>query len=772
MAADEMAANIRPFLENHCYECHDDGMAKADLNLLDLDYAPHDPENFAMWERIFRKVHSGVMPPKENPAPDSGELHTFLKNIARPLHQVDRSLIEKEGRVQARRLTREEYEYSLHDLLGVGVKLSDNLTADSENGFTNSAKHQQLSHFHLSNYLAVADMALDEAFERILVKEPKFEKHFGIKELTSGLGKGNYRGPEHQGDSVVSWSMRVQFYGRLPKLRVPEDGWYDITFHSVSGINRGSDGVTWGLLTTGSGNSGEPLQYPVGVIEGAKSPSTQTFRAWVRKNHCLIMKPAEAGAKTAKSNIVGKNGGTVIFKDRDMKAEGCHGIRFTSVTIKRVHPNGNRSKVMENLFPGLSEQEIHKGPSNPKSEARRILSHFAYRAFRRPVDSTTLAPYQQLVSKALDQGTPFPTAMRQGFHAILCSPNFLTFHEKPGKLDDYAIASRLSYMLWKSVPDTKLLSLAESGSLNKPTEITQQIDRLLASPKSQRFIQSFTDQWLELRKIDDTQPDTKRFRTYDPTLRLSILAETKAFVSELIRSDHSINNLLRSDFAFLNTRLQTHYKFGEVNVRPGKGLQKVAIPADGRSGLLTQAAILKVTADGSVTSPVLRGVFVNERLLGTHIDPPPPNIPAIEPDTRGAVSIRDQLAKHSDSKSCISCHLQIDPPGFALEEFDPIGNYRKFYGKYGKSAKVDPSGRTPEGEAFKNYNEWRNIQLARPQELAESFVEQILRYATGGEIRFSDTPVVKKIASDARSNQYGVRTLINNTLTSSLFLEK
>ncbi|MEP2774582.1 MAG: DUF1592 domain-containing protein [Luteolibacter sp.] len=770
--ADGTRTHLEPFLEQHCYECHDDIEAEADLNLLDLEFRPEDPANFATWERVFRKVHESEMPPKENKRPPGADLETFLASIAAPLHATDRASIEELGRVQARRLTREEYEYSLHDLIGVGVKLQEALTSDAEDGFTNTATHQQISHFHLANYLDASDLALEEAFSRILDHEPTFREHYGQKRLTAGIGKGNYRAPEPSGNDVISWSMGVQFYGRLLKTDVPEDGWYDVTIHSASGINRGSDGAVWTTLNSGSGQSNEPLQFPIGLVEGAEKPTDQTFRAWIRKGHCLIMKPSEGGAKTARSNVTGADGGTVIFKGRNLEKEGYAGLRFNSITIERVHPNGSRKDVMEKLFPGLSESEIKNGPEKANEQANRLLTSFAQRAFRRPVNDTTLTPYQQLTSDALKAGEPFATAIRHGYHAILCSPHFLTFHEKPGALDSHAIASRLSYMLWKSLPDAHLLQLAERDALHDPTTLSAEIDRLLADPKSARFIESFTDQWLELRDIDATQPDPKRFGKFDSILQQSMLAETRAFVSELIREDLPVGNFLKSDFAFLNTRLQTHYGFKDARVIPGKGLQKVAIPGKKRSGLLTQGAVLKVTADGSVTSPVVRGVFVNERLLGRHIDPPPPNLPAIEPDTRGAVSIRDQLDKHKDSTSCASCHVKIDPPGFALEEFDPTGQIREFYGVPGKSAKVDTSGTTPEGKDFQNYEQWRSLQLAHPEKLAEAFVGQLLRFGTGGELRFSDAEVLKKITENSRKNRYGIRSLLKETLTSPLFLEK
>ena len=771
-AQSDIRAHLDPFLEQHCYECHDDIEAEADLNLLDLKFDPTDPANFATWERVFRKIHESEMPPKENKRPGGADLEAFLAALGQPLYDSDRAAIQTKGRVQARRLTREEYEYSLHDLLGVGVKLQGTLTADAEDGFTNTAAHQQLSHFHLENYLNASDLALEEAFSRILEKEPAFNRRYGKKELTDRIGKGNYRGPEPSGKDLITWNMGVQFYGRMPKTNVPEDGWYDVTIHAASGINRGSDGVTWTALNSGSGRSNEPLQFPIGIVEGAEKPSDQSFRAWIRKGHCLIMKPAEGGKKRARSNVVGKDGGTVTFENRNLEKQGYDGLRFSGITVTQVHPNGSKRDVMEKLFPGFSEDEIRKSPANPASQAKRLLKNFAGRAFRRPVAATTLIPYERLVSSALASGKDFATAMREGYHAILCSPNFLTFVEKPGSLDAHAIASRLSYMLWKSIPDPELRKLANNGQLRDPAVISAQIDRLLADPKSSRFIESFTDQWLELRDIDATQPDPKRFKTFDPILQQSMVAETRAFISELFANNLAIGNLLKSDFAFLNTRLQDHYGLETLNVIPGNGLQKVAVPDDSRSGLLTQGAILKVTADGSVTSPVVRGIFVNERILGRHIDPPPPNIPAIEPDIRGAVSIRDQLNKHRNSKSCASCHIKIDPSGFALEEFNPVGDIRRFYGKPKKSAKVDPHGITSEGEKFRNYEEWRTIQLSRPEKLAEAFVGQLLRYGTGGEIRFSDRDVLKKITEEARENDYGLKSLLKETLTSQLFLEK
>lgn len=771
-AAEKERTHFESFLESHCYECHDDLDPEADLDLLDTRFDLSDPDNFKVWEKVYRKVRSGEMPPKENKRPPHQDLENFLSKLGSQLHQADRDSIARLGRVRSRRLTSQEYEHTLHDLLGVGIRLQETLTADMDEGFTNTASHQQLSHFHLHGFLNASDLALEEAFSRILGKDPAFQKTYLKNDLIEGLRKGNYRGPEPVKNGVVSWSMGVQFYGRLPATKVPEDGWYEITVHDAQGINRGNDGAVWATLNSGSGYSNEPLQFPIGLVEGAKDPATQTFTAWIRKGHLLILKPSEGGAKTARSNVVGKDGGTVIFEGRDLEKQGYEGLRFHSITVRRVHPSGERAEVMNRLFSGLTEKEIIDGPAQPAKESRRLLTSFASTAFRHPVSADTVAFYQKIVDSELGAGASFAKALRQGYHAILCSPRFLTFVEEPGPLDDHAIASRLSYMLWKSMPDAELRVLASKGKLRDPSVLSGQIDRMLAHPKFSRFITSFTDQWLELRDIDATQPDPKRFGKFDPILQQSMIAETRAFVSELFEKDLPVTHFLRSDFTFLNSRLREHYALENVYLEPGNGLQKVSIPENSRSGLLTQASVLKVTADGSVTSPVIRGVYVNERFLGQHIDPPPPNIPAIEPDIRGAVSIRDQLDKHRDDPSCASCHVKIDPAGFALEEFDPVGNTRNFYGRPNKSAKVDSSGVTPSGKRFDNYSEWRDIKLSKPEKLAEAFAAQLLRFGTGGEIHFSDKDNLRKIAEKTGNRQYGLRSLLKETLTSPLFLEK
>ncbi|MEJ6642746.1 MAG: DUF1592 domain-containing protein [Akkermansiaceae bacterium] len=766
LANADLRSDLEPLLEQHCYDCHDDFDPEAGLNLLDLKFDPSDKANREAWEKVFHRIETGEMPPKKKKRPDAGMQTEFLKTLNPPLRAADLKDLATNGRVHSRRLTAEEYEYSLHDLLGIDIPLAQYLTAETSDGFESTAAHQQISHFHLDNYLRTADKALEEAFDRVLTYEKAFIKDLSAKQLLP-KGRGNYRGPEYRNGKAITWSLGLQFTGRITPTNVPENGWYRITIKNAAAINPGPDQVVWGTLQTGSGFASEPLLFPAGIVEATPKPRDFTFDTWILKDHILIFTPDEP-----KKHRGPAEGGNLVFGKMDLEKQGAAGISFDGVKIERLYPNATRWEVRQSLFPGLDPKLTTTGGPDPKATLTGLIKNFASRAFRRPVTDAEVIPYQQRAFTALDRGKTFPASLRDAYHALLCSPKFLTFVEKPGALDDHAIASRLSYLLWKSLPDLQLRKLANQGSLRDPKIFHNQIDRLLADPKSKRFLTSFTNQWLDLRNINFTQPDPKRFSAYDLTLEQSLLAETRAFINELITQDLPISNLIKSDFTFLNTRLQRHYGLDDLPVKPGQGLQKIPIESFRRSGLLMQGAILKVTADGSVTSPVIRGIWINEHILGVEIPPPPPGIPAIEPDIRGAISIRDQLAKHSKSVTCARCHDKIDPSGFALESFDPIGQFRLAYGRQKNAAKVDPSGITPDGVPFKAFNGWREIYFNRPKVLAEAFANQILKYGTGGEIRFSDTPQLEKILAQSSQQKFGVKSILHAALASDIFLTK
>ncbi len=761
--------SVDSFLEQKCHSCHNAEVSEANLNLASLQFDLTNRNNFAIWKRVLERVSTGEMPPKEEPRPLKSDIEQFVSDLEAPMLAADQADIAANGRVRSRRLTRIEYEYTLHDLLGIDIPLKDLLPEDpASHGFETVAAGQQLSHYQLARYLDVADIALEEAFNRAKTGDKKYSLHLTPEQLTKGQGKGNYRGPELRNGESISWPIGTQFYGRLTSVEIPDDGWYRITLRNVRAINPGEDGAVWGTLRSGVCYSNAPLLYMVGLVEATTMPRDIVYEAWIQSGHILELKPNDGALKRTKTGL---NGGTVSYIGRDIEKEGVSGIAHKGIDIERIYPIADHTRVNDSLFADTDEKSIE---ANPSQALDTLVARFASRAFRRPLDSAQIAPYSEIGHKALSDGESFTDSLRASYRAVLCSPRFLTFVESPGVLDCYAVASRLSYALWVSMPDEKLIQLAEDNSLVNPKILAEQIERMIDDPKSDRFVRSFSDQWLKLNQIDFTSPDPRQFRDFDPVVQESMILETRAFIKELIREDLNIDHLIDSEFAFLNGRLARHYQV-DASLVAGEGIQKVLLSQSSkhaRGGLISQAAILKVTADGTSTSPVVRGVFINERILGVEIPPPPPGVPAIEPDIRGATSIREQLDKHRSNPSCASCHLTIDPPGFALESFDPVGRWRTNYGIDEKGVSINAEGLTPDGTAFDNLTQWKKIYRERDEQLARGFAEQFLTYATGAPIQFSDKKSIQEIVQKSKAKDFGTRSIIQESLSSSIFLSK
>jgi hypothetical protein len=425
---------------------------------------------------------------------------------------------------------------------------------------------------------------------------------------------------------------------------------------------------------------------------------------------------------------------------------------------------------------------------SPEADARRLLADFLPRAFRRPVAAAELQRYVDLFKVRFADGDLFEVALRQAYKAALCSPEFLFLKETPGELDQWAMASRLSYFVWNSMPDDALFALAEKGKLHDREVLREQVERMLKDPRAERFIVDFTNQWLDLADIDATTPDKKLYPEFRPILHDSMTAETRAFFRELLEKDLSATNIVHSDFAMLNQRLAEHYRIPGV---VGSAIRRVTLPADcGRGGFLTQASVLKVTANGTTTSPVKRGAWVQTKILGRPPDPPPPNVPAIEPDVRGTTTVREMLTKHRANASCAVCHNKIDPPGFALESFDVIGGRQTRYRSLGEGdpvpreaafgravpykwgPKVDAAGETGDGRAFADIEEFKKILLEDPRSLARNLVGQMVVYATGAPVGFADRAAVEKVLDRTAGGKYGVRSLIHEVVQSTLFQTK
>jgi hypothetical protein len=354
-----------------------------------------------------------------------------------------------------------------------------------------------------------------------------------------------------------------------------------------------------------------------------------------------------------------------------------------------------------------------------------------------------------------------------------------------------ALATRLALFLWNSTPDAALRARAEKGDLARPEVLRAETERLLNDPRADRFVEAFTDYWLDLRKVDDNSPSSTLYNDYelDDPLKLAAVDETRLFFAELVRGNLPVRNIVAADFTFLNERLAKHYGIHDVQ---GARMRRVTLPpSSDRGGLMTMASVLKVTANGTTTSPVLRGHWITERIMGIETPPPPASVKAVEPDIRGAVTIRQQLAKHRDDVSCASCHTKMDPPGFALEHYDVMGGFRGRYRAVADNAKpvpgygmngqafafhfglpVDAAGELPDGRAFRDVREFKQLVAQDEQALARHLAGQLIIFATGARVTFSDRATLDHILERTAASRYGIRSLIHEIVQSELFQTK
>jgi hypothetical protein len=457
------------------------------------------------------------------------------------------------------------------------------------------------------------------------------------------------------------------------------------------------------------------------------------------------------------------------------------------------------TRVSVNNPPALADVTSAK----PREDAQRLLCNFLGHAYREPFSDADVTRFLKVFDAASASGGGFADSLLATYTAVLCSPRFICLEEKPGRLDDFALASRLSFFLQNTAPDEQLRQLAGAGKLHDPAVLRAQTDRLLDDPKSRQFVDAFLDYWLDLRKMTATAPDATLYNDYylDDLLAESAEAETQMFFAELIKSNLPASNIISSDFSMLNERLATHYGIPGVQ---GVRLRKMLLAPDSlRGGIMTQASVLKVTANGTTTSPVLRGAWIMERMLGKPPPPPPKSVPAVEPDTRGATTIREQLAKHRTLETCNACHAKIDPAGFALESFDVMGGWRDHYralgngpfekgiGKNGQrfvfheGQPVDPSGELPPNlsttrptsqpttaPTFKDVRELKQLLLKDQRQIARNLVRQLVTYATGAPVRFGDRARIEQILDRTAADKFPVRSLIHEIVQSEFFQNK
>ena len=526
----------------------------------------------------------------------------------------------------------------------------------------------------------------------------------------------------------------------------------------------------------------------LGAFDLTPEPEAHALTAWILAGEPVRVDPAR---------LFRSRPGKGRFRNPLATPEGQPGVVLRWLEVEGPLDDGRPTAGFRVLFDDLAAKPPPRGKSgvevvsqDPAGDAARLMRRFVAAAYRRTDVAEESRRFLAVAEGARSRGNSFADAMIAGYTAVLCSPEFVMVDAPSGGLDAMALATRLSLFLWNSTPDETLRLAAGSGRLGTSGTLRAETERLLQDPRSRRFIEAFLDYWLDLRLMDANAPDATLYPDYylDDLLSESALEETRAYLGELIRDNLPARALVASDFVMVNERLAAHYGLPPFE---GVTVRRVPVPlGNPRGGLLTQASVLAVTANGTTTSPVLRGAWVLERLLGRPLPPPPPGVGAVEPDTRGAVTIREQLDLHRDQPACAACHDLMDPPGFALESFDVMGGWRDRYRAQGSGTpepgigkgghpfefhlgpRVDASGQLRDGRKFQDVVELKRLLLSDERALARNLVGQFSVYATGAPVRFSDRAAIEAVLDRCRDSDYGVRDLILELVQSPLFRGK
>ena len=765
-----LESDVLPFIEETCIDCHDEETeTRLDFTKTSLDLS--DKRSFHTWVSIFDKIESGEMPPRKKRRADFQKKQKAMAFLGKELSAHNIEAQKLMGRTPLRRLNRTEFQYTLNDILGTSENLQAQLPLESESNFDTISSIQDVSPAHISQYLQAIESAVDALFRRLENPKPRI---FTVDYPNSNYMKVWYNrkwfdgGDNTRGiDNAVVGFKRTDFIWRTDRngFKAPMSGKYRLKV--IAQAYQARSPVTFLIYKAYGSNQDTPIFIKAFDIKPNEPRPIDVFFD-LNKDDYLI---------PAFSNLKPQANGRSLFQVGAKNYTG-EGIALGAMKISGPHKISNNYDIKFNEILNLGNKD------QSYEIAKSLINQIVPIAWRRSVEKGELEPYYESVYKNLKSGLDLKEVVTSFLKAIFTSPSFLYLNESPGPLNNHQLATRLSYFLWKSLPDSHLLQLGASNELSDPKTLREQTNRLIDDPKFNRFIESFSHQWLLLKDIDATNPDKILYPEFNDRLKAAMVSECELFLKELFRSNLSTLNLIDSNFTYLNKELASHYKIKNVN---GHGMRKVILDKDSlRGGLLGKSAIHKVTANGTTTSPVRRGNFILTKLFGTPSPPPPANVGSIEPDIRGVSTIRELLEMHRKSPDCQSCHSKIDPPGFALECFDPIGGFRERYRKlkpqpasmknrFIKGLRVDTAGKTFDEIGFKNLRGYKKILLQREKKdpvVTRNVVSQLVTFATGSKIQFADRQVVNDIVTSAVENNLGMREIIHQIIQSSLFRNK
>ncbi len=785
---------VKPFLAKNCYGCHNTKLHTADLDVQKYSDVAGVAADHATWQKIQQKIVSGEMPPKGIPRPPQDDVNAVAKWIEGEFAREDALIRPDPGHVTAHRLNRAEYNNTIRDLLGVDFHPADDFPQDDSGyGFDNVSDVLSLSPVLMEKYLVAAEQIAHAALFGPPAMKPVLERYqppyrdFPLSRTPqfdydkTGLSMPNSLHWEHRIPVSGEYLVRIVPEGRRPLGSEPVTlaFWIDGKMVQTVSVDAPSDGGSQDLfgqarefrINIPAGDhwlAGSVLNLFEGLPVSYHGPNPSHRPEPPPRDFSKFLKiPPDATPEQAA--LIKKR-----FEER---------IANQQPPANRVYIHYVEIVGPYNAATGPSQESLKKiRVCSEKTTAceTKIITNLARRAFRRPVSQADVAPYLKIDALARRQGGSFEDGLSAALEAILVSPDFLfrVEREHPAKiastkgvppatgiqpLDDYELASRLSYFLWSSMPDDELMRAANQGSLHKPEVIEAQVRRMLRDPRSNALVTNFAGQWLELRRLESVTPDRDKFPEFENYLRMSMRKETELFFRSIMDEDRSILDLLDAKYTFLNQRLAEFYGIKDVK---GPEWRRVDLAGTKRGGILTQASVLTVSSYATRTSPVLRGKWVLENLLNAPPPPPPPNVPALAEAKAGtAASLRQVMEEHRSNPVCASCHSKMDPIGFGLENFNAIGEWRDKDGNF----PVDASGVLPDGRKFNGPTELEAILRQNKDAFAECVAEKMLIYALGRGVERYDRPALKQITARMAADDYRFSSLVTGIVESMPF---
>ncbi len=751
-AGEQSATVLKSFMESNCLDCHDKATRKAGLALDELLAKDLGP-NAEVWEKVIRKLTARQMPPQGRPRPQEPDYVAVVASLESSLDAAA-AKSPNPGRTETfRRLNRTEYGNVIRDLLGLEVDVAALLPADeSSHGFDN---------------VTVADLS-PALLNRYIFAAQK------ISRLAVGVAPHSPRGdtvrirPDITQDTHIEGLPIGTRGGALISHNFPVNGEYEIQIHLMRDRNEGIEGLS------------EPHELEVlmdrervalfTVKPPAKGQSDQSVDANLKSRVKVKAGPHKLGV-----TFLTKSAPLLETQRQPLN------VHFNFYRHPRIGPAVYEVSIVgpfEASGPGDTPSRRRIFISKPTGEgdeeecAKRILASLARKAYRRPVDDEDLKPLLEFYRRGHKEGG-FEAGIETALSSLLVNPQFLFRIQRdppavpPGtayRIEGVELASRLSFFLWSSAPDEELLNLAAKGELSQPDVLEKQVRRMLADDRSQSLVASFASQWLYLRNLDSVTPDMRLFPDFDDNLRQALRRETEMFFASVLREDRSVLDLLKADHTYLNERLAKHYGIPHVY---GSRFRRVSLDEEShRGGLLRQGSILTVTSYATRTSPVIRGHWVLQNLVGAPPPPPPPDVPALKDNTVSSLlSIRERLKQHRTNAACASCHQQMDPVGFSLENFDAVGRWRKT----DAGQAIDAAGGFVDGSEFSGVSGLEQALLNRPELFVQTLTEKLLTFGLGRGIEYYDAPAVRQIVQHARADNYRFSRLIIGVVKSTPF---